>query len=196
MKTIGYIIGALKNPEIPIIATQLRSVGYEIVDDWYAAGPEADEIWREYEQARGRPFCEAIKGIHAKAAFESDKEWLDKADFVVLVLPAGKSGHLELGYAIGKGKPAWVLMPEPPMRFDLMYRFATGIVATVDELTKNVNEWFAPHRNISTAIPQRCVRWGGNGQDVFQCDKIQGHDGEHHMVLYLPQLTETWIPCT
>ncbi len=55
----------------------------------------------------------------------------------VLVLPAGKSGHLELGYLIGQGKPAYIWMPEEPDRWDVMYRFADAVFigdTGIDEL--------------------------------------------------------------
>jgi nucleoside 2-deoxyribosyltransferase len=41
-------------------------------------------------------------------------------------MPAGKSGHLELGYVSGKGKPTYVLFDHEPERWDVMYQFATG----------------------------------------------------------------------
>jgi hypothetical protein len=39
-------------------------------------------------------------------------------------MPAGKSGHLELGYAIGSGKRGFVCFDQEPDRWDVMYRFA------------------------------------------------------------------------
>ncbi|UUZ97868.1 hypothetical protein LJK87_49950 [Paenibacillus sp. P25] len=35
-------------------------------------------------------------------AFKEDKKWLDWADTVLLILPAGKSAHLEAGYSCGR----------------------------------------------------------------------------------------------
>ncbi len=45
-----YLIGSLRNPNIPAIANELRTLGYEVFDDWYAAGPEADDYWKSYEK--------------------------------------------------------------------------------------------------------------------------------------------------
>lgn len=123
-----YIIGSLRNPTIPVVAEALRAAGYDAFDDWYAAGPEADDYWQRYEQERGRTFAEALEGIAANHVYEHDKKHLDRCKAGVLVMPAGKSGHLELGYMRGQGKPVFILMDKEPERFDVMYRFATVVV--------------------------------------------------------------------
>ena len=129
-----YIIGSLRNPEIPGIAYQLRDYGHDVFDDWYAAGPHADDHWKDYEVARGRSYIEALDGYPAGQVFRYDKSHLDRCQAAVLVLPAGKSGHLELGYFIGSGKPGYILLPPGNDRWDVMYRFATKVVSSVVEL--------------------------------------------------------------
>src|SRR3990167_1030837 len=119
-----YLIGALKNPNIPFIANLLRRKGYEVFDDWFSPGKNADECWQEYETTRGRSYKQALHGAHARHIFEFDKRHLDDADIGILVMPSGRSGHLELGYLAGQGKPTFVLFDEEPARYDLMYLFA------------------------------------------------------------------------
>ncbi len=127
MKSI-YIIGSLRNPEIPSLANDLEKLGLDVFADWHAGGPECDDYWKKYEQARGRSYGEALNGYMAKHVFEFDKLHLDRTDGVVLLAPAGKSGHLELGYTIGKGKPGFILYPEEPSeRWEVMTQFATGV---------------------------------------------------------------------
>lgn len=129
-----YLIGSLRNPHIPSIAKRLRADGFEVFDDWYAAGPEADDFWQAYERGRGRTYAEALAGKAATNVFRYDKANLDAADAAVLVLPAGKSGHLELGYIVGTGKPGYILMDKEPDRFDVMYRFATAVCVGYEQL--------------------------------------------------------------
>ena len=129
-----YLIGSLKNPEIPKIANRLReALKVEVFDDWFAAGPEADDKWRDYEIGRERSFMEALSGLAARHVFEFDKRHLEHASSVVLALPAGKSGHLELGWALGRGVPGFVLL-DSPERWDVMYQFATGVFTNLEEL--------------------------------------------------------------
>ena len=127
-----YLIGSLRNPQVPIVATQLRVAGYEVFDDWMAAGPEADDWWQKYETDRGHDFKAALQGHAAHHVYEFDKAHLDSSDACVLLLPAGKSGHLEFGYMMGKGKPGWILMDGDPERFDVMYQFAGCVTAKLD----------------------------------------------------------------
>jgi len=130
-----YVVGSLRNPNIPKVAQEIRDkTNVEVFDDWYAAGPEADDYWRTYELDRGRTYEEALVGRAATNTFRYDKSNLDRCDACVLVLPAGKSGHLELGYFIGCGKPGYILLDAEYDRWDVMYRFATKVVRTTDQL--------------------------------------------------------------
>jgi hypothetical protein len=129
-----YLIGSLRNPQIVEIANQIRSAGFEVFDDWYAAGPEADDMWKEYEQSRGHSYLQALNGYAARNVFAFDLRHLERADTVVLALPAGKSGHLELGWSLGKGKRGYILLDNPD-RWDVMYQFADGVFTSVEDLT-------------------------------------------------------------
>jgi nucleoside 2-deoxyribosyltransferase len=122
-----YLIGSLRHPRVRKVAAELRAWRLEVFDDWHAAGPEADDIWQRYEQERGHTFLESLRGKHAREVFEFDRRNLDQASAGLLVMPAGKSGHLELGYLIGQGKPGYILLEQEPERWDVMYAFATGV---------------------------------------------------------------------
>lgn len=140
MKSV-YIIGSLRNEKIPQIGNLLRDNGYDAFDDWYGAGHEADDKWRDYEAIRGRPHKEALFGYAAKHTFAFDKHHLDRCDLAVLVMPAGKSGHLELGYFVGKGKPGFILFDAVPDRFDVMHQFATEVWTSEDEMIERLNNY-------------------------------------------------------
>jgi hypothetical protein len=142
-----YVIGSLRNEEIPEVAESLRSLGLDAFDDWFAAGPEADDYWKKYETSRENGYKEALRGHAARHVFEFDKHHLDRCDSAILVLPAGRSGHLELGYVSGTGKPTYILLDgqdsrfdvtasEKPkdVRWDVMYQFATEIFHSKEEM--------------------------------------------------------------
>lgn len=137
--SVVYVVGSLRNPQIPVIANQLRErlPGVEIFDSWYSAGPNADDHLWEYEQQRGHNVAQALANYSAKHIFAFDRFHIDRADTVVVAMPAGKSAMLELGYAIGKGKRGYILMDKDPDRLDVMMQFATGIHYSLDDL---VNE--------------------------------------------------------
>lgn len=124
-----YIIGSLRNKKIPHIAKELRKLGFIVFDDWFSPGPEADEFWRKYEQVRGSTYKQALSNFAATHVFEFDKHHIDQSDIGVLIMPAGKSGHLELGYMIGQGKPGFIFFEEEPERWDVMHQFGTICVS-------------------------------------------------------------------
>jgi nucleoside 2-deoxyribosyltransferase len=125
-----YTIGSLRNPEVPVIAEDLRKLGFSVFDDWYSAGPHADDSWRDHERFKGHTVLDALDGAAARHVFAFDKKHLDLADCATLILPAGRSGHLELGYFVGTGKPGYILMEGEPERYDVMYRFAEKVFFT------------------------------------------------------------------
>lgn len=133
-----YLIGSLRNSKIPEFGEELRAVGFEVFDDWYAAGPEADDYWQRYEQNRGRTYKEALTGLAAGHVFDFDRKHLLAADTGILMLPAGKSGHIELGIMIGQKKRTYILLDGEPERFDVMYRFATGVFITKSALLEEL----------------------------------------------------------
>ncbi len=122
-----YLIGSLRNDKIRGYANDIRACGFDVFDDWHAAGERADEHWMEYERARGRTYLDALQGHTVKHAFHYDLAHLDSADIGVLIMPAGKSAHLELGYLLGQDKPGYIYMPDEPERWDMMVLFADQV---------------------------------------------------------------------
>ena len=135
-----YLIGSLANRAIVALANRLRDEGWDVFDDWISPGEEADEKWREYEQLRGRGYKEALNGRHARHIFEFDFKHLQEADVVVMILPCGRSGHLELGWAIGQGKPAYILFDGEPSRYDLMYALVDDVFFSEQSLFDALRE--------------------------------------------------------
>ena len=135
-----YLVGSLRNPQIPLIGNELRSRGFSVFDDWFAGGPEADDSWKDYEETRGRSYTSALDGFAAKHVFEYDKYHLDRASAGLMVLPAGKSGHLELGYLIGQGKPGFILL-DTVDRWDVMYQFAEVVSYDLDVIIAGLQAW-------------------------------------------------------
>lgn len=135
---IVYVIGSLRNLAIPDVAQSLRIHGHEVFDDWWSSSEDCDDWWQAHERRRGRAYKEAIYGYHARHVFEFDKFHLDRAEAGVMVMPAGRSGHLELGYLIGQHKPGFILFDQEPERFDIMHLFATAICFSVEELVREL----------------------------------------------------------
>lgn len=136
-ETCVYLAGALKNPRIPEIGNVLRAAGLDVMDEWITPGEHADTNWQAYEKLRGRSYKEALRGRAATNVFLFDRSYIDHCDILVLVLPAGKSGMLELGYAKGRGKRTVLFLDgQDPDRFDVMPSIADEVVHTVQKLVE------------------------------------------------------------
>ena len=79
-------------------------------------------------------YLQAIQHPRAIEGFDADMDALRDADIVVLVLPCGKSAHLELGWAVGAGKRTCVYVPEETLTPELMYRMVDHIAPDMMDL--------------------------------------------------------------
>ena len=139
---VAYLIGSLRNENVPHLANKLRKLGFkEVFDDWFSPGPEADDFWRKYEKVRGSSYKQALDNWAGKHVFEFDKFHIERSDIGILYMPAGKSGHLELGYLLGRGKKGYILFDKEPERWDVMYQFANGVFFNFRDLKKELMKY-------------------------------------------------------
>lgn len=133
-----YLVGSLRNSEVPELAVFLRNATeWNVFDDWFAAGPEADDHWKTYERHRGRTYEEALKGAAAKNVFNFDRQHISESSHVLLVMPAGKSGHMEVAWAAGIGKKTAILLESnTDDRWDVMYQFVDRVFRTREDVVK------------------------------------------------------------
>jgi hypothetical protein len=137
-----YIIGSLGNKKIPHIGNILRKeTDCEVFDSWFSPGKDADSYWRKYTKTRGMTYEEALQDYSAQHVFEFDKHHIDTSDVGVLVMPAGKSAHLELGYMVGQGKKGYILFDKEPKRYDVMTLFATKRFTDIKDLITEIKSF-------------------------------------------------------
>lgn len=131
-----YIASSWKNEtDVKSLAGFLRSRGFEVDD--FTDDTRGRFIFHyselgPIEQHDAKSFLQHEK---AQRAFAEDKKMIDWADAVVLLLPAGKSSHLEAGYAKGSGKKLIIYQWEfPKGEFDVMYGFADLVTDSLGDL--------------------------------------------------------------
>lgn len=83
--------------------------------------------------------------------FGSDMDAMRKADTCVLVLPCGRSAHLELGWFVGKGKQTIVLLDGPVVTPELMYLMVDHIATSVEEVVAMLTAYDKP-RSLNDAV--------------------------------------------
>jgi hypothetical protein len=90
--------------------------------------PKKGSDWEAVDE-----YLRMIDHPRAVEGYEADFAAMEKADTFVMVLPCGKSAHLEIGYAIGAGKRTAILL-EDPVEPELMYRGADFLAPNLQAL--------------------------------------------------------------
>lgn len=136
-----YVASSWRNYLQPTVVTELRSLGCEVYDfrnpgpgengfGWRSIDPEwmhwTPELWRG-----------ALRHPIAQEGYSLDRGGMDWADACVLVLPCGRSAHLEAGFMAGQGKPVYTLVLEK-QEPELM----TLLLGPPDHICTSMNELF------------------------------------------------------
>jgi hypothetical protein len=136
-----YVASSWRNPYQPEVVARLREAGH-VVHDYKAAVPE-DGAMAGIDPSTLRFTPEelriALEHPLARSSFQRDMDALRACDACVLVLPCGKSAHLELGWAVGAGKRTIALLSgecEP----DLMYRMVGRLCVSMEEVLAALEE--------------------------------------------------------
>lgn len=152
-----YVASSWRNDLQPSIVRDLRAQGHEVYDFRHPPGgdhlgfswSDVDPEWTSWTPEQ---YVAALDHPIAVAGFESDFGAMQWADGGVLILKCGRSAHLEAGWFVGVGKRLWILLDPDEFGHDaghhvteLMYRMATGIYTTIDELLLALYPFSATH---------------------------------------------------
>lgn len=128
-----YVASSWRNPFQQDVVQVLVDGGHEVYDfrnprpgDHGFAWSEIEPDWKEWDAER---FRIALEHPIAQAGFASDFDALKGCDVCILVLPCGRSAHLELGWAIGHGKRTAILLAgenEPELMYLMVDKLAIG----------------------------------------------------------------------
>lgn len=80
-----------------------------------------------------KQYLTALQTPRAIEGFNNDFAAMQWADTFVLVLPCGRSAHLELGWAVGAGKNTAILLDDP-CKPDLMYKMVDHLATDAFDL--------------------------------------------------------------
>lgn len=135
-----YVASSWRNTHQPEVVEALRSVGFEVYDFRNPPGRAGfgwEQLATDWQSWSAREYVDHLQHPIAQAGFESDFDAMRWADTCVLVLPSGRSAHIEAGWMAGTGRRLYILAlgeNEP----ELMYKLAAGICLSVDELLQTL----------------------------------------------------------
>lgn len=130
-----YVASSWRNLLQPAIVTALRSIGHEVYDFRHPAPGKKGFAWSDIDPAwqswTPEAYRTALQHPIAEAGYALDIGALRACEAVVYVLPCGRSASWEFGYAMGQGKPGYVVAFEP-CEPELMFREATILTSMND----------------------------------------------------------------
>ena len=135
-----YVASSWRNEIQQDVVGYLRENGYEVYDfknpkpgDNGFRWSEIDPEWKNWTPVQ---FRSGLDHPIAAQGFGQDMAALDKCDICVLVLPCGRSAHLEAGYAMGAGKPVIIYIPGDSVDIEpeLMYKITPFICIDIEEV--------------------------------------------------------------
>lgn len=134
-----YVASSWRNHFQPEVVKLLKGAGYDVYDFKNPAPgnkgfhwSEIDPDWKDWTPEE---FKEGLKHPLADKHFDFDMKALEECDACVLVLPSGRSAHLEAGHANGAGKLVVVYCPpDEHIEPELMYKMTKNFVTDYEEL--------------------------------------------------------------
>lgn len=138
-KTV-YVASSWRNLLQPGIVAVLRSAGMTVYDFHHPAPDDEgfswksiDGGWQSWSPAQWR---EALRHPIAQRGYANDRRGMDGSECCVLVLPSGRSAHMEAAFMAAQGKPVYTLALEPvePDLMNLLLGPPEHICTTMDEL--------------------------------------------------------------
>lgn len=144
-----YLATSWRNPFHDATLTLLRTAGHEVYDfksgqPMHSGGPvptafnwgELDQAWEKWTPRKYR--SKLLTSARAASGYVGDLRGMEWADTCIMLLPCGRSAHIEAGYCKGRGKRliAYYVDGEDRTGFDpdLMYLLADNIVIGQVEL--------------------------------------------------------------
>mgnify|MGYP001003521156 CR=1 FL=1 len=134
-----YVASSWRNADQPGVVSALREAGHEVYDFRNPEPGDNGFSWRQcatpeqlHDPQRFRD--EVLTHEIARDGFAKDMNALRGSAATVLVLPCGRSAHLELGYATGAGQHTIVLLDTPMSEPELMYLMNAAICTSIEEV--------------------------------------------------------------
>ena len=135
-----YVASSWRNTKQPSIINELRKAGHSVYDfrnpapgNTGFAWSEMDENWQLWSLEEFRDY---LGHQIACDGFNVDMQAMERCDTFLLVLPCGRSAHLELGWAVGMNKRTCILLAED-CEPELMYKMVDKLAIS----TQEVLEW-------------------------------------------------------
>ena len=128
-----YVASSWRNPFQQAVVRMLRAARIDCYDFRNPAPGVSGFAWSEidpdWQDWTAGQYVKALADPIAVEGYRRDMDAMERADAFVLVLPCGRSAHLELGWAVGAGKRTAILTQdgeEPELMAKMVDHIATS----------------------------------------------------------------------
>jgi hypothetical protein len=132
MRRSIYLASSWRNERQPALVETLREAGHEVYDFRHPAPGTSGFSWAELGLGchccwTPNEFAAALAHPTAQRGYALDYSAMRRADTCVLLLPSGRSAHIEAGWMAGSGRDLFILLDPKENEPELMYKLARGM---------------------------------------------------------------------
>jgi nucleoside 2-deoxyribosyltransferase len=134
-----YVASSWRNERQQEVVKQLRDAGHEVYDFKNPPGgtgfswSDVDPDWQTWNNEQ---YLQALDHPISERGFKSDFDAMQEADACVMVMPCGRSAHVEAGWMQGAGKPTAILITEAEP--ELMYKMFSLVTDDMDDVLSHL----------------------------------------------------------
>jgi hypothetical protein len=141
-----YVASSWRNAEHGNVLDCLDQWALEYYDFKGEKGFHWSEVMPGYQESgvTSQMLITALEHERAKEGFKRDMDALLAASSLLLVLPCGRSAHLELGWAVGSGLSTCVYFPysyRQDIEPELMYKMCGLVTDDIDLCMRTMNDY-------------------------------------------------------
>lgn len=147
-----YVSSSWKNEHQPMLVEGLRRRGHKVYDFRHPEGRDDCNVWESVSERLGvgkeyllgavppRLFRSMLLDEEAMSRFNEHFNAMQDADTCILLLPCGRSSHVEAGYMNGLGKRVFVMDTSEESTPELMYLMFDDYFHDFEELYAAVDK--------------------------------------------------------
>ena len=132
-----YIASSWRNQHHNSVVRACRALGHEVYD--FKNPPnksgfgweQLDGGWKNWTPEQ---YLDMLGHPIADDGFNADMNGLRWCDTCILLLPCGRSAHIEAGYCLGAGKKTAVFVSNEKFEPDLMYKMCQLITHKIEDI--------------------------------------------------------------
>ena|SRR5688572_10938450 len=132
-----YVASSWRNQHQNSVVRACRALGYDVYDfknPPNKSGFGWEQLDGNHKSWTPEQYIQLLSHDIANQGYKADIDALDECDICVLLLPCGRSAHLEAGYAIGQGKRTLIFISNEKFEPELMYKAADLITHKIEDI--------------------------------------------------------------